>query len=256
MDENRVAAPLGAGEPPAGPSVAQTIFRNTVWLTAGGLAVKGLNFLFNIYVVRQLGDGRYGQYTTVLAFAGLFAILAELGMSQYVSREIAQDRSKAQKWIWNLMAMRVLLAIGCIALITQAAVWAGYEPLLVRGVFIYSCTFLLSAIKVPLFTVLAGNERLDYATVIDTIGRLLFMAVGGAFLLSGKSYIWLIVASLIEMPVEITLVALLIRREKLTVLRPRLDPRLWWPMVKSGPALRHHLADVPYLVLPRYGELL
>ena len=135
MEENRTAAPSGAGEPPAEPSVAHTIFRNTVWLTAGGLAVKGLNFLFNIFVVRHLGDGRYGQYTTVMAFAGLFAILAELGMSQYVSREIAQDHSKTQKWLWNLMVMRVLLAIGCIALITQSAIWAGYEPLLVRGVF-------------------------------------------------------------------------------------------------------------------------
>jgi hypothetical protein len=85
------------------------------------------------------------------------------------------------------MAMRGLLAVGCIVLITEAAGWAGYEPLLVRGVFIYSCTFLLAAVKVPLYTVLSGNERLDYATAIDTIGHLLFMAVGGAFLLSGLS---------------------------------------------------------------------
>ena len=86
----------------------------------------------------------------------------------------------------------------------------------------------------PLYTVLSGHERLDYATVFDTIGRLLFMAVGGAFMLSGKSYIWLIVASLVEMPIEILLVALLIRRQRLVSLRPRIDPRLWWPMVRAG----------------------
>lgn len=234
MEENQGIAPLGSAELGMGPSVAQTIFRNTVWMTAGGLAVKGLNFLFNIYVVRQLGDGRYGQYTTVLAFAGLFAILAELGMSAYVSREIAQDRSKTQMWLGNLMALRLILAALCVALITGAAVLAGYEPDLVRGVFIYSCTFLLAAISAPLYTVLAGYERLDYNTVISIIGRVIFMVVGAAFLLSGKNYIWLIVASLVEMPVEIILMVLLIRRQRIVSLVPHINPRLWLPLIKAG----------------------
>ena len=88
------------------PRLGNIIFKNTLFVTAGNLVLKLLSFLFGIFVIRQLGDGRFGQYATVLAFVGLFQIFAEMGVTQYVMREIARDRSKVDKYFWNLIAVQ------------------------------------------------------------------------------------------------------------------------------------------------------
>lgn len=65
------------------------VAKNALVITLGSLALKAINFIYNVAVIRQLGDDRFGQLSTVTAFVGLFSIFAELGVSQYVMREIA-----------------------------------------------------------------------------------------------------------------------------------------------------------------------
>ena len=83
--------------------LSSIIFRNTTYVTFGNLILKLLNFLFSIYVIRSLGDARFGQYSIVLGFVGLIQIVAELGISQFIMREISRDKSLAKEYFWNLV---------------------------------------------------------------------------------------------------------------------------------------------------------
>lgn len=215
-------------------SLKRTIFKNTVFITAGSLLLKAVNFLFGIFVVRKLGDARFGQYATVLAFVGLFQILAELGVSQYVMREIARDRSQASRLFWNLVSVRVLLALVGIGVITWAAQAAGYAPQLVTGVFLYTCTFLLAAFSAPLEAILTAHERFDYVTTMTLTAQITFVVLGGAFLWSGLGYLWLIVASLLSMLPQIGIGAWAVRRHGLLSFRPQVRVRLWPGMIRAG----------------------
>lgn len=210
------------------------IIKNTAFVTLGKVALKVMTFLFSVYVVRGLGDDRFGQYSIVLAFAGLFSIFVELGMTQYVMREIAQDRSKTQSLFWNLVALRFLLAIFGIIGITLGAVVVGYSPELVLGIFIHTCGFLLYAFLAPLTTVLTANERLDYVTGLTILGQLIFILLGTIFLLSGWGFISLIVASLIGVPLQIGLAAWTIRHHHMATLSFQVEPRVWPRLIRSG----------------------
>jgi O-antigen/teichoic acid export membrane protein len=212
----------------------RTIFKNAAFVTLGEVILKAMAFLFNIYVVRQLGDGRFGQYSIVLAYVGLFQIFAELGMTQYVMREIAQDRSKTRSLFWNLVAVRFLLAILGIIGITLSAVFVGYSQELVLGILIYTFTFLLSAFLVPLTTVLTANERLDYVTGLNIFGRLAFMVLGSIFLFSGWGFISLIIANLIGAPLQIGLAIWAVRRNRMVTLSFHIEPRTWPRLIRSG----------------------
>jgi O-antigen/teichoic acid export membrane protein len=215
-------------------SLGNIIARNTVFVTIGNLALKALNFLFAVYVVRSLGDARFGQYSIVLAFVGLFQIFAELGVSQYVRREIARDRSKTQAYAWNLLVIRLILALFGIVAITGGAVAVGYAPALVLGIFIYTCGFLLSAIDMPLDTVLWANERMDYLTLMNVISQMTFIIFGALFLFSGFSFIWLIIASLISILPRILIGLWATAKHKLLSFRFEIDPRLWPRLVRAG----------------------
>jgi O-antigen/teichoic acid export membrane protein len=215
-------------------TLGNIIAKNTVFVTLGNLALKALNFLFTVYVVRSLGDERFGQYSIVLAFVGIFQIFAELGVSQYVRREIARDKSKTEEYVWNLMAIRVILALVGIGTITSVAAAVGYAPELVLGIFIYTFGFLLSAIDMPLDTVLWANERMDYLTLMNVLSQVVFITFGGLFLFAGLNFIWLIVASLLSIIPRIVVSVLAIRKHGLLKMRFPIKPRIWYPLIRSG----------------------
>lgn len=215
-------------------SVGRTIAKNTVAITLGSGALRALNFLYGVYVVRQLGDERLGQYSTVLAWVGLFQILAELGVSQYVMREIARDRTRVRELFWNLVAIRFGLALVGIAGITAGARAMGYPPMLVWGVFLYTWTFVLSAIEAPLEVVLAAHERLDYVTGLTILAQLTTTVVGAVVLYAGGGFVALIAVGLGAMLPQIGLAVWLVRRHKWLEGRPLLTPRQWPRFIRAG----------------------
>ncbi|MEK7325581.1 MAG: flippase [Chloroflexota bacterium] len=209
------------------------IAKNAIVVTLGNTMLRGLNFLFNIYVIRRLGDDRFGQYSIVLAFVGLFQIFAELGISQYVMREVARDRSKAPLLFWNLVALRFLLAVVGVVGITLAAS-TRYSPELVLGIFVYTCGFMLSAFEAPLHLVVFANERLDYATTIDVLGQVVTLIFGAIFMFLGWGYLWLIIAALLSILPQIGLGVWVVRRHRMADLKFQIDPRLWPEMIRAG----------------------
>ena len=215
-------------------TAGRTIFKNALSVTLGNSALRVLNFAFGVFVVRHLGDDRFGQYAIVLAFVGLFHIFAELGMSQYVMREIARDRSRAPALFWNLVVLRLALAIMGVVGITWGAAAAGYAPELVLGVFVYTLGFLLSAFEAPLHIVLSAWERLDYVAGLRVVGQLIFMIFGAIFLFSGLGFIWLIVAAHLGILPQIAGAVWIIKRQRLTALPFQLDPRHWPRLIRSG----------------------
>ncbi len=214
--------------------LGRTILKNTFFVTSGGTILRVIGFLFSVYIIRNLGDTRYGQYSIVLQFVGLFQIFLELGMTQFVMRSIAQDRTRTGTLIWNLISLRLLLAILGLVAIPSIGYLFGYSSEIILGIFLYSTSFLFAAFLVPIQTVLEGNERLDHTTIIDVIGRVGFYAFGGALLLLGGGYISLVVASLIVMPLQIIYAIRTVRKHKLMSFRPRIEINSWPSILRSG----------------------
>jgi O-antigen/teichoic acid export membrane protein len=214
--------------------LGKIIFKNTAFVTLGNLILKVIYFLFNVYVIRELGDGRFGQYSTVLAFTGLFSIFAELGMTQYAMREIARDRTKAKFFLWNLIAIRSILAVVGVVGITLAGRAVGYSDELVLGIFLHTTGYLLSAVAVPLEAVLNGNERLDYVTTNKVIAQLAIVILGTIFLLNGLGFIWLLIANLVSILPTIAIGIWAIKRHRLVDFSIEINPRLWPSLIKAG----------------------
>lgn len=214
--------------------LARTVFKNAAFITLGGLALKALTFLFNVYVIRFLGDSRFGQYSIVLGFVGLFSIFAELGMTQYAMREIAKDRAKAASLLGNLIGLRLALALVGIVGITFAGFVFAYSSQIILGIFVYTTTFLLAAFLDPFIAVLTAYERFDRVTAITVLGRIIFMIFGGGMLFLGGSYIWLVVASLVQLPFQIAVAWFALRSEPGLHLRLSLKFAEWPGLVKAG----------------------
>ena len=161
-----------------------TILKNASIITLGAIALKLINFVYNVAVVRQLGDAGFGQFATVVNFVGLFAIFAELGISQYVMREIARNPENSDHLFWNLVFIRLALAVTGVFGITLAAIAFGYSPELVGGIALYTLTFVWASLQAPVETLLTANEKFSYITTMSVIGQISTIMLGTIVLIN------------------------------------------------------------------------
>ena len=217
--------------------MGHTILKNTAILTLGGLVLKAINFLFNVYVVRLLGGDAYGSYMIVASFVGLFGIFVEWGASQFVSREIARHRSHVPKLFVNLIAVRLLLALVGVIAIPLAGAAFGYGSSVVLGILFYTFTFVLAAFDAPLETLLTAHERFDAVTAMTLVGQVAFAAFGFIALISGGGFIGLVAVGVLSMLPRIVLGTWLARQ--LGILPTlhsiaHIAPRSWPALLRGG----------------------
>ncbi len=219
---------------PARRSFKQTIFRNSIIVTFGSSLMRILNLGFTIAVVRMLGETGYGQYAAIVAFVGLFSVLFELGLSQYVEREIARDRDRVSELFGNLVVLRLLLATVGAAVIAGLALIIYRDPVFVAGTLFYTATFVPSALLAPLVVVMTANERFDLATSLQISGHVLSLVAGALVLAVGGGVLGLLGVGVVVMPVQILLAIWTIRRNRLGPLRLRIAPREWLPLIRTA----------------------
>jgi O-antigen/teichoic acid export membrane protein len=149
-----------------------------------------------IFVVRQLGAVEFGKYSTATAFVAVLMVLADLGIGSYISREIAQDETRAEYLVGNMIALRLTLATLFIIFTTFLAFLTGYNLDLVIGIFLISSSQLLFAVQSSLDAVFLGTQRLGASALASLISQLTLAGFGVLILLSGYGFLGLIVASL------------------------------------------------------------
>lgn len=213
-------------------SAAARLVKNTLYFLASSTIVSILSFIFNVFVVRRLGDERYGLYNTALAYAAIFSIIGDLGMTQYVTREIARGRRTADEMYWNVVCVRLILSGVATLFITLSAAFAAeYEPTMVWGIFLVCLSYFMFAFFGPMQVVLNAHERVDYGSTLNTVNQMFFVSVGTLVLITGISFHGLIIASYIGLPISTLIGIRYIRRLKLAQLKFHITPREWLPML-------------------------
>ncbi len=210
-----------------------TVARNSSFVIGAQVVMKVLAFLFNIFIVRRLGDVHFGQYAAVMAFIDIFAIFSDLGMAVYLLRELARDRT-ATRWILpNVIVLRLLLSAIVVAVATSAAYLLGKSSDMVLGIFIGACGLFAYALQGPLDTTLIAWERLDLVAGFMLVQQLVFWGLGTFALVMGWGFMGLIVASFVAVVCMAALEGRIVLRQ-VAFGQMVLAPRRWKELVKAG----------------------
>lgn len=228
------------------------VARNTAFVLGSQVVLKILAFLFNVYVVRQLGDVHFGRYSAVMAYIAMFAIFTDWGMSPYAVREMAQDRSQTAWLLPNVVALRVVLSLIVALIASLSALWLGKESDMVLGILIASVGLLLYAFQGPLDSTLTARERLDYTSVFTVVNQLVFWGLGVLLLVNGMGFIGLIVANLAGLAVMTLLSGWTVA--KWDVGRFALSVRRWPQLFLA--ALPFGISGISYVFMQRFDTVL
>lgn len=215
-------------------NAGRIIARNTVFSVLSQVALRGVNLLFNVLVIRHLGGGSFGQYSVVLAWTAVFGVLGDLGVTQYMTREIARRPERADELFWDTTLLRVLLAVLTCVVTIGGAIVKPYESEIILGVALYTLTYFFMAIMAPLGGIIMGHERLDVISVLNIIAQVVVMAIGTVFLIAGFGFISLILGSLLTLPIMLVALLWLMRRLKLRLPPFKVTPSTWRRLLMAG----------------------
>jgi O-antigen/teichoic acid export membrane protein len=191
-----------------------------------------LLFFLGFLVPRLLGPVPFGEYSTAMAFVGLFRILPDFGMSYASTLAISRDRSLAGRFAGGLLGFQALLSVLTLAL-CLAIGRAQYEGVTWLAVAILSLDLLLKSVKSTLRWLLKALERFGTEAVSLFAERLLLLALGLGVLFKGYGVLGFV---LVFAGVRLLDTAALLAYVHVRVvrLRPHYDPALWWDLLRKG----------------------
>ena len=228
-------------------STARRVAKNSLTPILLNLFNRGIQFAFAFVSLRMLGPAGSGKYQYAVVIWGWFEILSNFGLNTLLTREVARDRSQANRYLSNTTVLRLWLAAAGVPLLVgflavrqlfvdppleQDTLWT--IGLLYAGLF-------LSTISTGLSALFYAYEKAEYPAAIQTISTMLTACLGVLALLAGWGIIGLAGVSIVVSAFTLIVMGVLTIR---LFFRPRLEvdgrlqrQALW----ESFPLMINHL---------------
>lgn len=155
----------------------KSIFKNTGWMTISQGITSICAFLWTILIARYLGVSDYGIVSFAISFTGLLSIVMDIGISVYATRELARDRNQLNKFVGNIVPLKLLLAIVSFLVILGMLYILGYDTLTIIVTLIFAIEYIIMSFTNFLSGIFQAFEELKYQA-IGTILNSIFLLIG------------------------------------------------------------------------------
>ncbi|MFA5024343.1 MAG: flippase [Patescibacteria group bacterium] len=165
------------------------IAKNTSYLTLALILQKIISFTYFTLLARYLGPADLGKYYFAISFTTIFAIFIDLGFANVLTREVAKDQTKAEKWLGNVLTLKIPLALIALAAVFILINVLKYDPLTKSLVYISAISMVLDSFTTTFFAVVRGFHNLKYESISSIIFQIIVLTVGYSALLLGGGLI-------------------------------------------------------------------
>lgn len=156
----------------------KSVAKNTTFLTSALVFQKALTFLYYIFLARLVGPADVGKFVFAMSFTTMFTILVDLGLSQVLTREIARERDKAEKYLANVLSIKIILALLAGALVV-ILINAMHYPLLTKQmVYLATIVMVVDSFQLVFYAVFRGFQNLKYESIGMSSGQILVFITG------------------------------------------------------------------------------
>jgi O-antigen/teichoic acid export membrane protein len=202
--------------------VIQRIAKNTSVLMIGQIIITILSVIISVAIARDFGDVIFGKYSYALAFTAFFTAFLDLGYDTLLIRDVARDKTKADKYMNNAFSIRVLFSIIIFIFIVITINFGEYPSdtkILLYLLGIYGIIISLSNVFKVTFR---AFENMEYEAAIKIITNFIRVCLGLLMLIMGYGLIEIILMFLFTALLDL-LVSFLICYKKFAKLKIEFD---------------------------------
>ena len=155
----------------------KTIGKNISSLGIAHAITLILGSIVVIFIARYLGDIGYGKYSFAVAFTALFSVLSDLGLSTLTIRDVARDKSQAGRYLGQVSALKVILAIVTLLLIVIVINVLDYPRETTVAVYIIGASVIINSFTRLFFSITSAFEKMEYEAVIKIIQTIILFSL-------------------------------------------------------------------------------
>lgn len=174
-----------------------SIAKNTMYYSLALVYQKVLGFVFFILIGRWLGVNDTGQYVLAISFAGLFFVLADIGLVKVLIRKIAQSPDNTAFLYSQVFSLKLILSFITAILITAGAWLMHYDPPLRQLIYLAGAAIILDSFSLINWGVFRGYHNTSHESLGIVGFQTIIVGLGVIFLFSGLGVLPLMVAFLL-----------------------------------------------------------
>lgn len=156
--------------------------RNTLYLTLASVGQKLVAFVYFLFVARVMQPEQTGTYFLALSLAMIFSVIADVGITPVVIREMAKAPDQTQTIFRRALALKIpFLFLGYACTIGSAAL-LGYPQEVIVLTSVAGCSLVLDSMHLLFYGVLRGHQKLGMESLGMFFGQLTVALIGGFIL--------------------------------------------------------------------------
>ncbi|MFA5247849.1 MAG: flippase [Patescibacteria group bacterium] len=160
------------------PEPKTNITKNTSYLTAALIFQKILSLTYFTFLARELGPENLGQYYLAISFATVFSIIADLGLANVLTREVAKKQDEAKKLLGNVLGLKIPLAIITIIAVLSAIGFNNYSGLMRNLILVSLACVIMDSFTATFYAVSRGFHNLKYESISSALFHTIVISIG------------------------------------------------------------------------------
>ena len=159
-------------------SFKRKIAYNTAVQILGKVVLNSLLSVALVFLLaRYLGPKNYGFYSAVIAFGGLFAILADFGIYPILIREMASKPKEQEKIFGKVLVLRLLSAFLVCLLAFLVSFLTPYPLFIKWAIGIVALQSLFASLTNFFVSVFQLHYQMDLPVLFEVLGRAVLLAL-------------------------------------------------------------------------------
>lgn len=211
-----------------------------------------LNLIFLMIVARILSDEGMNEYTAVIGYVALFALVSDFGLTSILVREVAKDSSKMHAYFPPFFTIRIITAVLMTIVAITLLPLMNYPGYIKGYIIMYAFAQLIFQVSQIFSSSFQAYEKMEYIGLGTFIQTAIFFVIGLFFIYSGMGVPGLIYANIIANAVLLVVFAFFTQR-KITNIRLGLDWGIGKYLIVAGlPFSIYSIFNVLYGYVDRF----
>ncbi len=212
-------------------SAAARFSVNITWLTVSQVLYRLATIAVFSYIGLALGAEVLGQYAIIMGVLNLYLAFSDLGVSNFVIKEVSRDRSLGELYLNNFFALQIAVGILIIGLSMLTGMVSGYSALIMYGLAIGSCGLVFNGAANAYKALLSANEVLHPFAIIEVLCAAVYIAGNTLAIVLGQGLLSLVAVTVAVQIVKYIAGMLWARRYNMHVAwkfsKPAMGSLLW-----------------------------
>lgn len=171
--------------------------KNTSWIGVSKILENLLSFIIMILITRRLGAEGLGQYSFIFAFAGIFFIFNDWGLTPLMVRDLAKDKSKMKEYVSNIFTFKLIMLATALIIFTISLFFIGKKELLI-SLLLSGVLFSLIKFSQFLLNILIVENNGKNIAIGNITERIITLIIGGIVLYNYNKLSYFIIVLLIS----------------------------------------------------------